>query len=242
MPRIRRRGYYRKRRMSTRKFGRYNKYKYKRFKRKPVLYKDVEFKNYDTEVNSMIVPTTWANSITVDPTPDTLCAPVMGTDSVNRIGRKIVLKSVYIKGTMLRAVGSDKNDLRAPSTVTAVLVLDKQTNGLQLNPIDLFVPGTVNANDMRNLYYTKRFKILWKKRFTLADTNAFNDGAATGSISGNRHHFSVFRNLHIPVEAVQDDGDVGDIVDNSLHFLAVTTSADGADYINYQCRVRFIDM
>lgn len=202
-------------------------------------YLGVELKFVDTTVNATALGQTWAGA-EVDPAANCLFAPTMGTGESNREGRKAIMKKVQINGYVYRAQASDQADVRQSSIVKIALVLDQQTNATQLSAEDVYVDADNVECQFRELEYAQRFRVLWSTQLTLGDTVAATDGANTCSITGSLKPFSVYKTINIPVSFVANGGNVADIMDNSLHVIAVTSAPATTDYIVYQSRVRFV--
>ena len=104
-----------------------------------------------------------------------------GTDYTQRIGRKILLKSLYITGYVAppgaTTVGSN--------IARIILVYDSQTNGAA--PIITDVLNSANAADQLNLNNRDRFKVLMDKRMALGEINT----VATQSYSANPSVYNV---------------------------------------------------
>ena len=103
-----------------------------------------------------------------------------GTDYNTRIGRKILIKSVYVRLTFQPETA---NTLASNSTARCILIWDLQPNSATAIPalsdfFEAFSAGTtwMNTNNMMNLNNRERFVILWDKMVTLGflNTNAAN--------------------------------------------------------------------
>lgn len=84
----------------------------------------------------------------------------LGTDFNNRIGRKILMKYVYITG-ILKPVDTST----VPAYCRILIVYDNQPNGALPAMTDLLV--TANSIDQLNLNNKDRFKILADKRYAI---------------------------------------------------------------------------
>lgn len=197
----------------------------------------IELKFVDTTRASTVIATTWAGA-ECDPAANTLCAPTQGTGESNRDGRRITIKSVQINGQILRNVGSDQADARGTTVVTVAVVLDTQTNGAQLNAEDVYADANNNHLTFRNLEYNTRFRVLWKRMFTIGDNVAFTDGVNTGSVGGQSKFFKIYKRLNVPVTFTANAGSVADIADNSFHVIACAGASNC--YMQYEARCRFV--
>lgn len=204
----------------------------------------LEVKFYDSQVDPTALTADWATS-NIDPTDEQcLNALTQGTDEDQRIGRKATFKSVMIKGEIRLLNRDGVATLEGGrNTVRIILVLDTQTNGAGMlgSAVMNGAPGNVQPeNAYRNLENSKRFKILADKTITLRYQGIGGDGT-TIDIQGETKTFSIFKSLNLDTNysASQDPPDIADIVDNSLHLIAVADS--GAQvFMNYMARTRFV--
>ena len=170
-----------------------------------------------------------------------------GNGPTNRDGDKIVIDQIFINGTIKQqAQDGVSNAPPSPSTVFIALVLDKQTNGVQLDSEDVYTnPGNctdLTASPVRNLQNTSRFKVLWKQRYVIQP----GDWAWNGTnmdFCGNLIKFQKFLKVNIPVQYTGSGATVSVISDNSLHVLACKSESTGelspVTNLNYNARVRF---
>lgn len=202
----------------------------------------VEYKWVDCAAEATVITNNWTGGEQDPAATLCLCAPTMGTGASQRDGRKIVMKSISMRGKISRNVGSDQADVRSPSVVRVAVYLDTQTNGQQSQGEEVYDDTHAAGIDVyghKVLANGNRFRILWTQMFPLWDVGSFNDNAgATGSISSNCHYFEFYKRLDVPVTFTANAGTVADIADNSLHIIAC--SSGSTDYIAYQSRVRFV--
>lgn len=163
-----------------------------------------------------------------------------GDGENDRDGRKVVTKSVMVKGTV-DLPGAD-NINNGDTTVFIALVLDKQTNGAQLNAEDVFTTsaaGGLSSQPFRNLQYVQRFDVLASTTLCLENSGMAYNGSALIPVS-TRKTFEFYRKLDLPVMYSGTGGSVSSIVDNSLHLIAVCDNAAAVPQIVYGSRVRFV--
>lgn len=186
----------------------------------------------------------------IDPTTtNCLNAVAQGTDQNERIGRQYTITSVLIRGEAQIRVNDNASSTRAMNDrcIRVALVLDKQTNGSQLNAEDVFV--NIDAGDdlysFRNLEHTQRFTVLKDKvmKFNMLDADVQRGESST--LSGYRaSYFKFIYKFKKPlvVNCSDTGATVADITDNSLHLIATTDADDVAndDEIRYFSRVRFL--
>lgn len=206
-------------------------------------YLGIETKFYDTTFTGAIVSPTDATAAECDPaTVLTLSAPAQGDGQSDRDGRKIMVKSVQLSGTV-STVSQAYNAEVAPIIYIA-LVLDKQSNGAQLNSEDVFTNpsglGTQAASPLRDMAATSRFQVLAVKRFPLPVPSISWDGGAATNVIGTSVPFEIYKKLEIPVLFSSTTAGVSNVTDNSLHVIAYCNTAALAPTLNYNARIRFV--
>lgn len=152
-----------------------------------------------------------------------------GAGESNRIGRKIVLRKIHIKGDVVlpaTAVAADTSD-----AVRVIVFHDKQTNGATATPAQILA-GTYLS--FRNLQQTGRFNLLYD------ETHYVNaKGGLAGSFGEERKPFNVNAECFIPLEFDASTGAITDLTTNNVGVLVY--SAQGLATINYFWRVRYSD-
>lgn len=201
----------------------------------------VELKFWDTYVSATSVVLS-AASAEVDPTSDMHClnAVPLGESQSGRIGRKIWIKSVDIKGICKPHLAETASNALPDTMVRIIIYKDKQTNGAQCNTEDVMQDtGGVDLLSHRNLQYSDRFTILFDKMVTVGRGNLMEDGTFSASISGKPATFRYLAKMNLPVTFSGDTADIANIVNNSIHVMAMASEGAGAT-ISYQARVRYI--
>lgn len=203
----------------------------------------VEYKFVDQVVAATGISTTWTGG-ELDPVGGVNClgACTQGTGESNRDGSRILVKSIQINGILRRTVDGDEPDARAPTITQISLVMDKQSNGAQLNAEDVYVNTAPRIPALRVVANSHRFKILKTWIIEAHDTCAFTDGANTGSVTRGATAFTCYLKMNQIVNFVAGAGagTIEDFKDVSFHMIACTLNAITADAITYNCRVRFI--
>jgi len=160
------------------------------------------------------------------------CAP--GSDATNRIGRRILVRSVQLSG------------YAAPSTATVVapcrwaIVVDRQANGATFTFGDCW--DSAIADTLRNPTNLQRFQIIH-------DTGVFGvigstqPSPAIAATSASLHPFHLYKKLNIPVQFNAGvTGTVADITTNAIYLVTWGSQAglNGADFTS-RIRIRFAD-
>jgi len=226
----------------TRKYGRSLNYRTGGFL-------GIEKKFLDTGIASTaLVVSASCTGCEFDPTTmNCLNAPVVSDGQSGREGRQISMDSIEIKGAIYIAPSADENQVVAAPIVTVFLVLDKQSNGAQLNSEDVFVsPYSAQANasmPSRNLEYEKRFSVLASRRITPANIPlSFNVDTDVVYRNGIFQPFTLRKNLKgmkVNFKQSGTDGTIATITDNSLHVIATCTGIGAEPQMFYNSRLRF---
>jgi len=197
-----------------------------------------ERKVYDIDAQAYNVNTT------VVTTP--LCLPTLGTDMTQRIGRKICLKTLAIRGNL-----GISNTLPTPPTVSDIGVLwarlivlwDTQPNGA--NPSATDVLKTASVFSPLNLNNRDRFRVLRDKMYTF-DPFAY-DPAGTATTAWNKTNQNIKIFVKLPnLETIfnaTNGGTVADIASGNLiaFWLGSGTGNNGPLDFTGSYRVRFED-
>lgn len=203
-------------------------------------YLGIENKFIDYTVSGSTIADTNTGAEQDPATANSISAIAQGDGESNRDGRKALINSVLIRGSVLLQGLGSVSTVQEPVVVRVALVLDQQTNGAQLDSEDVFLPATNVEHAFRNLQFTRRFRVLRDKTFVLNPQAA----AGTGSVNDTSPVITAFNwfigNLKIPVTFTDTTAVVANIMDNSLHVIAFTSSISaGLVLLNYQSRVRF---
>jgi len=175
-----------------------------------------------------------------------LSSIAQGDGESNRDGRRCTVKSVAIRGVICEAALEDANLLVANEYFIA-LVQDTQTNGAQLNSEDVYkniMGGSIGGTSMlRELQFQTRFKVLATRHLTRPVRTITTDTSGNTSFEavGTCVKFSMYKKLNMPITFKGTTGIIANVVDNSLHIIAVClNSANVAPLISYSSRVRFM--
>lgn len=176
-----------------------------------------------------------------------ICTPVPGTDYTNRIGRKIVIKSVYIRGqAVLEAALNNPGALNDKAQLGRVILLwDMQPNGALPAVTDVLL--TADSRSHLNPNNRDRFKVIWDKQWAFGsmyvDTTATQAVSfASGLINAPVKYFKKLRQ-----EVIFNAGSAGTVADinsGALILLTIGTQAAGTNTdadLGVGIRVRFDD-
>jgi len=156
-----------------------------------------------------------------------------GTDFTDRIGRKVILKSLFFR---FYIVPEDQSIADNPLRI--MLVYDRQTNGAA--PAVLDVLKEANPMSQLNLNNRDRFQVLWDKSIIVP----FLSNTATQSVCGGQTTFigKKFKRLNHEMIFGGTAATVASIQTGSIYLITVGFSASPAGAtIGYTNRIRFMD-
>lgn len=203
----------------------------------------LELKYVDQIVAGSSPTATWAGG-ELDPVGGVNClgACTQGSGESQRDGSRIVVKSIQIQGFAMRTATAAAATTTGPNLIQVSLVMDKQTNGTQLNAEDVFGVTDPEVPGRRVVANSSRFKVLKTWLLPLNTTAGFNDAAATGAMTGNIVPFSCFIKMNQVVNFVAGGGagTIADFKDVSFHMIACGRVSVVQDTVTYNSRVRFL--
>lgn len=169
-----------------------------------------------------------------------LFCPTLGSDFYNRIGRKTIAKSVYIRGSVaLRAAAGFINSPVPCSMLRFIVFIDNQPNGAAPAVTDLL--NTANASSQLNPNNRDRFLVIKDKQYT------FDNWWASDQFLAFNHTISplkCYKKLNLETIFNQTNGGtIGDINSGALYMFWIGTNpaGDGEGLANISTRVRFDD-
>lgn len=155
-----------------------------------------------------------------------------GTDFTQRIGRKIKMVSVQIRGWLV----PDDNIVN-PNMARIMVVYDSQPNGALAAVTDILLQA--DATSMMNLNNRDRFRVLLDEQLASGPRNDTASIAVADNVS-----LSVNRYVKCNWDVVFDGtaATIGSIQTGALLLVTVGMQAAGnANTLTYSTRVRFID-
>lgn len=171
-------------------------------------------------------------------TNDTVCVIPQNATESGRIGRKVTIKRIHIKGQYI--LNTSSTVATGWNKVRVIVYVDKQSNGATATVADLLDSTTVNS--FRNLQNSSRFVFIHDKTYS---KNIMAGGGVTGSLEGweNASHLSINKRCNIVME--YDDsaatGALTTIRSNNIGIMCITSEATPAMSIAYTVRVRYSD-
>lgn len=173
-----------------------------------------------------------------------LANPTTGSDMTNRIGRKICLKSVYIRGLIVsEASRSGVAAQLAPQVARMVILIDQQPNGAAPAALDFLKEA--NALSQLNLDGRDRFKVLVDKQWFIGPY-VLNATATTAvaELPNQGYVYKKYKKMNEEVVFSTSTGGIADIQSGCLLAFFIGTNASGtnsdANFIG-TFRVRYTD-
>lgn len=177
-----------------------------------------------------------------------LAAPIPGSDYTNRIGRKTLIKSVYIRGIVTceladKTGGASMLGVSPAQLARMIIFADMQPNGAAPAVTDLL--KTADPTDQLNLNNRDRFRIYCDKQFAI---NAYAySTTATQAVASLSNSFAIKKFKKLNLETIYNSGTAGTIADiqsGALYMFWIGDRAAGADDVTptLSIRVRFIDL
>lgn len=215
-----------------------------------------EKKYFDSELSLTSTPNTTAwgagNVLNPSATPvasiDTLFCPKDGSGINQRIGRKVAVHKIKLRGTVQCAPQADQTGSDAANMIRMMLVQNKQTNGAEMNASELMRDaGLTSATSLFQSFQSTnnfgKFRVLKDKIITIQNPNMAYDGTNIEQ-QGLMKPWKMSVTFRKPVIVhfnSTNGGTVADIVDNSFNFVIQGLNANLATTFSYACRVVYSD-
>lgn len=220
-----------------------------------------EMKYFDCDNNTTnlaAVTTTWVAATLVNPlttinlgdpaivTPNCLFAPKVSAALNGRIGRKVKVMKIKVRGQIICPPQTGQAAADISCKVRILLVMDKQTNAAAMASANLLQDASgSNATiaTFQNPNNFGRFQVLKDK--TMDFGNVSMAGSSVGVAidqAGLVRSFKFTRKFRVPVTVnfnATNGGTVADIIDNSFHLIAAANNISYAPQISYYSRVSY---
>jgi len=155
-----------------------------------------------------------------------------GVTESTRVGRKCVIKSIYMKGHATFAPAAAATGF---TVVRLWLIMDKQCNGAAAAFTDIFTSQDV-AVALRNLSNSSRFVILKAWVWT------FNSPAGvTTAYDSVTKPYAFIKRCNIPLEFSSTTGAITELKSNNIFLAAGADNGDNLVTLHGITRVRFSD-
>lgn len=194
-----------------------------------------ESKYFDTETSAFAVAentTNWAS--TNDVIKGLICVPTEGSDIDNRVGRRISVYKIAVRGIIYATVLPDQADVVHTPDFRCILWMDTQCNATVTDSSVLMQGGTaatplVPFTAFQNTANLGRFRVLKDKIYRGRDVTVGTDGASTLSEQMDDVTFKLTHKFKTPVTVrfnAANAGAIGDIV-NVAFYLSIQKSGTG---------------
>ncbi len=198
-----------------------------------------ETKFFDSSVNISVAVAVWDAS-----TANIMLTIPVGTSESERIGRKITVVGMYLRGDYDMGFVENNTTPYSGNTIRTIIYLDKQCNGVIASGTDIF--RTNDIFSFRNLSNTKRFKILYDKQVSLSYNTLSQEAANLFSVCGVHRNIKInLSNLHIPIEynrLVGTSGTIDERMSNNIGIMHclhhAESDATGLPGITFTAKVR----
>jgi len=204
-------------------------------------YKDTERAAYTITASS-----NWQNTEANPTTVNTLFAPVQGNGINQRIGRRVEVHGIKIRGHIQCGAQTNETGADVPSIVRLILVQDMQTNATQMQGEQLMENTSAAPTNVHSFQSTNnfgRFRVLRDMKMVFGNPSVVYDGTNIEQ-SGVTKCFKINIKFKKPVKVhfnAVDGGTIADIVDNSFHILATANTIQMAPILTYLSRVSYKD-
>lgn len=193
-------------------------------------FQNIEFKFLDTTKASTVVAATGTVL------NDTLCAIPEGAGESSRVGRKVSVTKLDIRGWVQLANGTNEAQT---DLIRIIVYLDKQSNGAAATTAQLL--ETTDYLAFRNLENKDRFRVLHDYTMEFNRQAAAYDGT-TDQYAAIKHNFFLskkFTSNPIILQYSASTPSVADLTSNNIGVIAITES--GLASIQYVARLRYTD-
>ena len=162
-----------------------------------------------------------------------------GSTQVTRIGNRIVIKKVQVRGYFLgigdtaMTVATDE----ANNLARIIIAVDHQCNGSLPNPEDI-LSLTTSINSFRDLDNSDRFTILFDHTQEISLKISFEGTDGETTSEERQYPFQFFKNMNLLTQFDGTTADISSIVNNSIvcfGFVEDTKCAVGV-FCNFRIR------
>jgi len=160
-----------------------------------------------------------------------------GTDFTNRVGRKVQMKSVQLRGSVF-----PNSTSHVAGRWDLYLILDMQANAAAPNVTDIISANT-GSNSFINLNNRDRFKVLVHRFGFVGAASGGDTAAPSANLASGGRALEIYKSLNHEVIFGGTGATIGSIQSNALYALMITdggAAGEGMDY-EFAARVRFTD-
>lgn len=158
-----------------------------------------------------------------------------GTDFTNRIGRRINVTSIQLRGWFGDG-GSAVNEVDS-SPLRVLILEDLQTNGVIATIADIFTAA--EANSFLNLNNRERFKVHYDFAFTIPPFNS--NTTASDGLFCPVPIVNFYKKCNIPVTFEGTAATIGSVSSGAIYLVTLGSQAATSLVFNATARIRFVD-
>lgn len=212
---------------------------YKRRKSKPAFYAlpSAELKFKDVDFGQTSLGNNEAGTILVD---SLLKGITQGNDESDRVGRKITVKKVLMRGSFVAAPTTDAT--LGVRRARVIVYWDKQCNKATAAVGDLVEVSTQGIDAFRNLGNKDRFVFLYDEIHDLNFQTTGQDAAGTFDTIEFTKTISCYKEVNIPIEYVANAGAVADLSSNNIGVYGCLDGGNDTVSFGATFRIRYTDM
>ncbi len=144
---------------------------------------------------------------------------VAGTGESQRVGRKIMVTNIHLRGVLALNRIADAATGALPDQIRIMVVLDKQCNGAAATAALLL--QTDNITSFRNVENIGRFQMLYDKTIALHVVNSGGTGAVNDTSETNKL-WKVNLNVRIPIEYSSTTGAITERCCNNIFVCQIS--------------------
>ncbi len=191
---------------------------------------------YERSNTSKVLTTTLAS---VHTAPFCFNVPAQGTTKTTRVGNRIVVKSLYIRGKLSFLGFAGTGGLNTRSNRARIIILiDHQCNGLLPVAADILEDPTL-LDSFRDTDNSTRFTVLYDKVFTSHTQVVHNAVAGDYSSFDRIINFSFYKKLNMLCRYDGTTSDIANLTDNSMVMFAMINKTLAACTFTFTHRMRF---
>ncbi len=165
---------------------------------------------------------------------DSLNLIAQGAGESQRLGRKVVIKSIYVRGAY--ALSQTTADNSSHGIVRCIIYVDRQCNGATAAVLDIL--ETADFQSHRDLTQTQRFKILMDKSQALNKPGGAGNGTANDWPTVQRL-FKFYKRVEVPILFDGATGAITEICCNNIGVLFITDTTNAVPLFFSKIRLRF---
>ena len=205
----------------------------------------IERKYFDNFLLANTIPSnTAAAALEANPSATSMVNTVpRGTAQLNRDKREIIMHNLLIRGVIETPIAIDKTANSDIPYAFISIVMDRKTNGLALASEDVYtnIGASIKTGTslVRNMNYTKRFKVLKSMHIKLNRPMATFDGTNI-EYGATTTPFEIYVDLKgIKVNYTAAADNISSISDNSIHVLCTVNHTSLVPVLSYVSRLKF---